>query len=101
MRTVMKRTAHEDIELARSRRVCDDRKRNVNVPDDVNLVGVLDVVDDEFARIERRVTVGFARRVNRSDCPEKQAYGQGLGRAPLKTGEKGNHNRVLRIWVRR
>ena len=101
MGTVVQGAAQEDVELPGFRRICNDRKRNVHVPNQVDLVCVLNVVDDEFARVESGLTVVCAGGGNRSDCPENQAEGQAFGHAPLETGEEGNHNRVLRIWVRR
>ena len=99
--TVVQGAAQEDVKLPGFRRIGDDRERNVHVSDDVDFVRILNVVDDEFARIEPGLAVVCAGGGSRSDCPENQAEGQACGHAPLETGEEGNHDRVLRIWVRR
>ena len=101
MSPVMQGAAQEHVKLTGFRCIGNDRERNVHVSDDVNLVRVLNVMDDEFARIEPGLAVVCAGGGSRSDCPENQAEGQACGHAPLKTGEEGNHDRVLRIWVRR
>ena len=99
--TVMQGTAQENVKLPGFRCIGNDRERNVHVSDDVDFVRVLNVVDDELARIEPGLAVVCAGSGSHSDCPENQAESQACGHAPLETGEEGNHDRVLRIWVRR
>ena len=55
--TVMGALLKKMSELPGFRRIGDDRERNVHVSDDVDFVRVLNVVDDEFARIEPGLAV--------------------------------------------
>ena len=55
----------------------DDRERNVHVSDDVDFVRVLNVVDDEFARIEPGLAVVCAE-AKPFRLPRKPGRGSGL-----------------------
>ena len=73
---VVQGTAQKNVELPGFRCIRNHRKRNVHVPDDVDFVRVLNVVDDEFARVEPSLAVVCPRGGSRSDCPENKAKGQ-------------------------
>ena len=73
----------------------------MNSANQVDFVGILNVVNDKLTRVERTFFVGVVRSRHRPNSPQEKAQGQGFGHAPLETGEEGNHNRVRRIWVRR